>query len=181
MFFFYFFSCWWVLLSMAWIFILTFSYFFRDSRCWVDSISNLINEDRNFESLKWSLMFFGPFVNERVEPILDHMLIPAADESGDEWPLLPIMLIEFKHLNILLRSPFSLLDIGIDMVDPPLPTLMRSSGDHFIGEHPIGDEFPVDRFIITWHSSLPFVDLSLNHSIFSNSPISFGAAYMWED
>lgn len=71
-------------------------------------------------------MLAHQFVDDGLEPVLDHVLSPALLElrSGNPSPFLAVLLDELEDYPILLVGPASPLDVVVQVVLPAFPALL---------------------------------------------------------
>ena len=99
------------------------------------------------------LILLLPFFNEGVIPILDHMFSAYPPKiPRDLSPTTAKKVHRSEELNVFLESPFPLLDVGVKVINPFLPALLKWLEDLPLGvaEHAKGYDFPlVDDVLFT--------------------------------
>lgn len=97
------------------------------------------------------VFLLGSFAKERLVSIFDHMLGSRVIEKWNDFcPFCSHTLHELKNSQILLSTPFSFLDILIQMVLPSLSTLFRCF-----------EVLPFRKLIKILGDLIPFSDLML--------------------
>lgn len=81
-----------------------------------------------------SKLFLGLLGNCGIPSVFDHVVGSVWHMGGNLGPTVAVLLVEEHQLVIFFWSPWALVDVRIEVVDPPLAALLTDSSWKHLGQ-----------------------------------------------